>query len=275
MSFHEQNVVHKEIRITAPIEQVWEAWTEPSRLCQWFTDSVDGWPGQGSTLSMTWSKFGFTVNYKIAELVPRKRLVLKTRLPGVGTQVLTIEFSRRAPETIVSLSESGPENSNSDPLESGVDSGWTMALAILKYYVENHYAQNRQKFFALLPASFSYDHLLTFLTTEEGLACWLTRSGSLPGAGQAFELVLDDGTTMSGTVLALTHHEMALSWEQINGYVEFKSFPLGDGAQKALCIRGAGYEIGPERVQQIEEFAKDALVKLFAAVAGPAPAELP
>lgn len=273
MSIHDLNVVRKEVRIQAPLDRVWEAWTEPDRISQWFADSVEGWPGVGSTLSMTWEKFGFTVDYKIAELEPRKRIVLKTRLPGVGTQVLTVEMVRRAPETIVTVTESGPENHKSDPRESGVESGWVMACSVLKHYVENYFGEPRRSFFAFLPASFTYERFLTLLTTPEGLASWLTREGSVSEVGQPYSLTLDNGNTMSGRVLALTHHEMALGWDEIRGFLEFKSFPLGRDGQKALCLRGSGYSLSQERADELEQFVKDSMVKLFAAVAVPADQE--
>lgn len=269
--FHDVNVVRKEMRTTVPIDRVWDAWTDPDRLCQWFTDKVRGWPGVGSTLSLTWEKFGFTVDYKIAEMVPRKKLVLKTRLSGVGTQVLTVELGRRAPETILSLSESGPENHKSDPLESGVDSGWAMALGVLKLYLEQHYTEKRKSFLAMLPAQFTYDHLRAFTLTPEGQREWLAVSGHFPNqVGEKFELEMVGGQKMSGEVLVITHHEILVSWHEVNGYLEFKSFPLS-GDQKGLCIRGAGYDISDERSDEIEELCKETLVRLFAALAGPAP----
>ncbi len=268
---HESNIVAKEMRTTAGLDRVWDSWTDPERLAQWFTDKADGWPGVGSTLSMTWENFGFTVDYKIAEMIPRQKLVLKTRLSGVGTQVLTVKLGRRAPNTIVTLSESGPENHTSDPRESGVESGWEMALAVLKLYVEDHFFEKRSKFFGMLPAEFSYDHLRKFLLTPAGQTMWWAQEGSFPEqVGAEFSLTLDDGQPMSGRVLAVTHHEVALSWKEINGYVEFKSFPLA-GQQKALCIRGAGFSFEAERREATETYCKDALVRLFAALAGPAP----
>lgn len=264
--FHELNVVTKSIEINAPPSKVFAAWTEPDHLERWFTDKVTGWPGVGSTLSFRFKNFGFSVDYKLAEMKPDVSLVYKTRLPGVGTQVLSIKLARRAPKTIVTVSESGPENHKSDPLESGVDSGWQMALSVLKNYVENHFGKNRETFFAMLPAQFEFPTLLDLFTTREGLGRWLTLVSDPPKqAGDPVAFVFDSGQKVTGHVLALTHHEISMAWEEIDGYWEVKSFPTG-GENKGLCIRGSTYSPAKHPTAQIEVEIKDALVKLFAAV---------
>lgn len=266
LMFHELNVVTKSIEINAPPSKVFAAWCEPDHLQRWFTDQVTGWPGVGSNLSFKWKNFGFSVDYKLAEMRPDTKLVYKTRLPGVGTQVLSVSLARRAPKTIVTLSESGPENHKSDPKESGVDSGWDMALSILKNYIENHFTKDRTTFFAMLPAQFEFEKLRELFSTAEGLQKWLTLESDPPGkVGDSYRFVLDGGLVMTGRVLAITHHEMALSWDDIDGYVEIKSFPTR-GDNKGLCLRGATYSPDKNSVEEIEAQIKDALVKLFAAL---------
>lgn len=265
--FHETNVVTKEISLLVPPTKVYLAWTEPDHLQKWFTDEVKGWPGVGSDLTFTWKNFGFAVNYKIAELRPDEKVVYKTRLPGVGTQVLTVTLARRAPRTIVTVSEAGPENHKSDPYISGVDSGWQMTLGLMKLYVEEYYGKARERFFAMLPAQFEYETLRRLYSTTEGLKEWLITSGeAATEPGQPFAFTLDSGDTMSGKVMAISHHEMLISWKEIEGYLELKSFPTG-GANKGLVLRGATYMPSKYSAAEIEAKIKDLLVKLFAAVA--------
>ncbi len=264
--FHELNVVTKEIEINATPSKVFSAWTEPDHLQRWFTDEVTGWPGVGSNLTFKWKNFGFSVDYKLAEMRPETKLVFKTRLAGVGTQVLTVKLARRAPKTIVTLSESGPENHKIDPKESGVESGWEMALGLLKYYVEKHFGCDRETFFAMLPAQFELLSLNKLFTTAEGMGQWLTLESAPPQkAGDECRLKLDNGMTISGRVLAITHHELAVSWDEIDGYLELKSFPTG-GDNKGLCLRGATYSPQSHSHDELEAAVKDTLVKLFAAV---------
>lgn len=264
--FHELNVIRKSTEIIAPPNKVFAAWTEPDHIQRWFTDEVTGWPGVGGTLVFRFKRFGFSVNYKLAEMRPDTKIVYKTRLPGVGTQVLTVVLARRAPKTIVYLSESGPENHKFDPKDSGVDSGWDMSLSVLKNYVENHFGKDRSTFFAMLPAQFEFATLLKLLTTADGLNQWLHLESAPPTkVGDRIRFRLDAGYTISGQVLALTHHEMSLSWEEIEGYLEIKSFPTS-GDNKGLCLRGATYASGKHSADEIEVAIKDTLVKLFAAL---------
>ncbi len=265
--FHETNVVTKEISIPVPPTKVYLAWTEPDHLTKWFTDDVKGWPGVGSDLAFTWKNFGFSVNYKIAELRPDEKVVYKTRLPGVGTQVLTVNLARRAPRTIVTVSEAGPENHKSDPYISGVDSGWAMTLGLLKLYVEEYYGKTRERFFAMLPAQFEYETLRRLYSTKEGLQEWLINDGEpATEPDQTFRYILDNGETMTGRIMAITHHEVLWSWKEIDGYLELKSFPTS-GDNKGLVLRGATYQPSKHNAAEIEAKIKDVLVKLFAAVA--------
>lgn len=265
--YHELNVITKSIEVNVPASNAFEAWTEPAHLVRWFTDGVEGWPGVGSTLTLTWKRFGFSVPYKITEMKPSTRVVLKTRLPGVGTQVLTVDLARRAPKTIIKISESGPQNHESDPKESGVDSGWEMTLGLLKNYLENHWGKERETYFAMLPAQFDFAHLRPLFKTTEGLKKWLVLEGEAPSeVGQDYRFKVAENEYMTGKVLAFTHHEMALSWKEIDGYFELKSFPTG-GDNKGLCLRGATYSPEKFPALAIEAHVKDLLVKLFAALA--------
>lgn len=265
--FHELNVITKSVDIESIPSKVFQAWSDPEHLERWFTDKVTGWPGVGSTLSFTWKNFGFSVDYKLAEMRPDTKLVYKTRLPGVGTQVLTVNLARRAPRTIVTVSESGPENHKTDPKESGVDSGWEMSLGLLKYYIEDQFGKNRQCFFAMLPAQFELPTIRTLFATTEGLNRWLNLESEPPQkSGDRYRFRLDSGQIMTGKVLAITHHEMAISWDEVDGYFEIKSFPT-HGDNKGLCLRGGTYSPDTHDVKQLESEAKDALVKLFSALA--------
>ena len=151
-------------------------------------------------------------------------------------------------------------------MESGVDSGWQMLLGLLKFYVENYFGKDRELFFAMLPAQFEFPALRQLFTTEEGLNQWLQLKSAPPEKiGDRIKFVLDAGQTITGQVLALTHHEMSVSWEEIDGYLEIKSFPTGAG-NKGLCLRGATYSPQNHSASDIDGLIKDTLVKLFAAL---------
>jgi uncharacterized protein YndB with AHSA1/START domain len=263
------SVIRKEIQVNASPDQVWEAWTDPERIVQWFADKASGWPAPGGKLSLRWERFNFSVDYQIAEAEQGRRLVLKARLPGLGTGTISLDFLPRGPGCLVRLEETGPDTPPSDE-PNAAESGWEMTLAIMKLYVENYFGQPRSSFFAMMPAKFNYERVMYFYSTEEGLARWLAGEGStFGGRGGTYRFTLQDGTTASGRVLAVTAHEVALEWSEIHGYLELKSFPMEPGI-KAICARGAGWGLDPARAAQIEKMLEGALTVLFIALAEPA-----
>jgi hypothetical protein len=141
-----------------------------------------------------------------------------------------------------------------------------MSLGLLKYYVEEQFAKDRGTFFAMLPAQFEFPAVHRLYTTAEGFAQWSTLEGEPPKQrGDRLALKFDNGQKLSGKILALTHHEMSTSWEEIDGYLELKSFPTG-GDNKGLCLRGGTYSPTQHNTDELEALIKDTLVKLFAAV---------
>ena len=138
-----------ETRVAAYPEQIWEAWTDGDRLAQWFSDKASGWPAEGSKLDLTWDGFGFTAQYQIHEIKPLEKLVLKARMTG-GMQTLTVGIRREGQQTVLSLAEVAPQFQKTDPeSQSDTASGWKMALAICKLYVERYFGQPRSSFFCL------------------------------------------------------------------------------------------------------------------------------
>lgn len=254
-------VIRREMRTSASPHRVFEAWTEPERLSQWFADRASGWPGVGSKLTMTWDRFGFTAEYLIAEADPERRVVMKSKLPGLGTSVLEVDLARRGADTLVRVTETGPELAE----DWGDESGWEMALAILKLYLEQYYGETRASFFAMLPAEFEYPQIRRLYGTLEGLRQWFATEGELGGVGEPYRLVLPDGRVMSGRMLALTRHEATLGWDEIRGFLELKAFPTEPG-KKAVCLRGSGWGLKDEEAAALEQMCRAALVRLFGAL---------
>lgn len=257
----------------APPERAYDAWTEPDHLARWFCDQVTGWPGAGSKLKMTWERFGFSVEYFLAEAVPGKKVVLKASVPGMGTQTLTIGVRPYGMGSQVEVVETGPGAEGQEGA-GDAESGWEMALSILKLYLERYYGQDRTSFFALLAAPYANEQLMRFYQTAEGLAAWLTREGSIGSVGEDVKLTLWEGDVLTGKVLAVTSHELAVSWEEIGGYLELKSFEV-NAERKAVCLRGAGYggRLDPDKAQELEKKMEASLIRLFAALTGQAAPE--
>lgn len=251
---------------SASTERAYDAWTEPEHLSRWFCDKVTGWPGSGSKLYMTWERFGFTVDYSLPVVQPPRRVVLKASVPGMGTQTLTISIRPYGPGSQVEVVETGPGAEGQEGA-GDAESGWEMSLSILKLYIEKYWGQDRTGFFALLAAPYRNDQLMHFYQTPEGLSRWLTREGSLVQVGDPVRLVLWEGDVLTGQVLAVTSHELAVSWEEIGGYLELKSFEV-NAERKAICVRGAGYggRLTRDQAAELEKKMEASLIRLFAAL---------
>ncbi len=262
----DQLPVHRQMRTTASLETVWDAWTDPERLGHWLCDSATGWPAQGSTLKLTWARFGFTIDYFIVEVERLKRVVLRAQIPGIGYQFMGVTLTRRGVQTNISLKETVHDGCTPDEkMES--ESAWDCNLAVLKLYVEKYFGRPRSTFFALLAAPFGYEQIKPHFTEADKIEQWLGTDVTFGEQGQPYKLTLDDGQTMSGTVLCLTTHEAVLSWDQLDGYLELKAIPVEPG-KKAICLRGGGYGLSAEKAQEVEKMLESACIRLFALLTG-------
>jgi uncharacterized protein YndB with AHSA1/START domain len=242
----------RNVKIRAYPEQIWEAWMDTDRLTHWLVDQASGWPGIGSTLSLTWDRLLCTIDYQVAEVKPCERLLWRTRMPA-GFQNLSVQFRREGPSTVVELREQAPDDAP-DPDESASGSSWQLALATLKYYLENYSGHGRHSFFSIKKADFSDDQLLSYYTTATGLEAWLAeRVEQFPAAGQTgpYRLVDRHGKIMSGQLLTFSRNEALFSWTEIDGFLELKCFSLGPG-QQAICLRGSTYTLGAQKATDLE-----------------------
>ncbi len=79
---HKGRIVRAEMRTNATPEKVWQAWSDPEKLAQWFPDRASGEAKTGG--AMTWSFDQFAeFTYEVFEADPQKRLVLTGEIPGV------------------------------------------------------------------------------------------------------------------------------------------------------------------------------------------------
>jgi uncharacterized protein YndB with AHSA1/START domain len=263
---HGGRTIRAGIRTTATAAQLWEAWTDPQKIAQWFPDRAEGAPVEGGTLTWYFDRFGLALPYEVSVAVPGEHLVLTGQPPGRPRFYLEIEIRQDAGTTVLELTNSGfLDASGWDEEFEGIVSGWQMALAMLKLYAERYFGRPRSQFFAMRPAAVDYQALRSFYRDEAGLREWLTSHGRIGEEGSDYSLVLRDGTTATGRVLAVTSWEVELSWEEIGGCVGLKAFSLGP-AGRAVCVHGCGWDLAPERARQLEAFFEGALDRLAAAL---------
>ncbi|HZI93728.1 MAG TPA: SRPBCC domain-containing protein [Patescibacteria group bacterium] len=263
---HAGRVVRAEIRTTASAEQAWQAWAEPARLSEWFTDRAKGRAAVGGTVTWYFDRFKTQFPYDVIAAEPGARLVLKGSPPGRPAYLLEIQVSGQEGGALVRLINSGfSVGVENDEEHEGVLSGWQMALAILKHYLENHFGQPKAAFFAMQPAPLEYERILHYFLEEEGLMRWLTSSGEIGEPGARYALTLRDGSPMSGRVLAKTSREVAVSWDEIDGVAEFKAFRIGPRS-RAVAVRGCGWNLDEDRAVEIDRMLSKAIDRLVAAL---------
>ncbi len=263
---HKGRVIRAEMRTSAPPQQVYEAWANPKKIAHWFPDKAEGEAEVGATITWIFDKFNYRIPYEVVRAEPGKCFAVQWNPPTGGDPgILEVTIAREGGETVVRLVNSGFRDAAEWNEEfEGVESGWQMALALLKHYLENYFGTPRSSFLAMRPASFSCEALLLSHRTAEGLARWLTSTGGFGTVGERFSLALREGGTASGRVLAVTKGEVALGWDEIRGALELKAFSMG--SQKMLCVHGCGWGLSPERSKEIEQQMERALERLAAAL---------
>lgn len=140
-------------------------------------------------------------------------------------------------------------------------------MAILRYYLEFHFGRSRQGFFVCRPMKYSASRLSSLYRDPAGLQEWLTEAGSLGTPGGRVHLVLRGGRILRGDMLADTGSEVAMGWDEINGVLEFKSFPWDrDTGMRAICVRGWGWELPSDQALEIEKEIQGAVDRLESAL---------
>ncbi len=262
---HQGRIVEAEVTTSAPADKVWQAWTDPNRFVEWFADEIKGEYRLGGEVTWVFKRFDMEIPYKVVRFEAGRHLVLG---PAAADSpfLLEVTLTPKKGATSVRLVNSGfSESSDFDDELRSVESGWLMALGILKYYVEEHFGEKRTSFFAVREAHYDYDELFSYYRDREKLARWLTVDGEIHREGAPVHLVLRDGRPVTGKVLVLTPREIAVSWDEIKGGLELKAFSLAPD-KRAVCIRGWGWGLTSDEAHVLEGSMESALERLVAAL---------
>ena len=259
---HKGRMIRAEIRTSASPQQAWEAWADPEKIAAWFVDRATGEGKAGSIMTWFFDDFGFAQPLTVVDSVPGKHFVLKWDPPQGDPGILEIQIEREGGSTLVRLINSGfKEGADWDEEYEGVNSSWQMSLGILKHYLENYFGRSKQVLLVMQPAAFQYDRLLPNFLDPSKLSRWLTKSGAIGKVGDRCNLVLQDGGSLTGRVLAVTQREVTLSWEEIGGTLELKGFSMGPQPVVGLrCMtwkldREAAARLKPDLEKAIARFA--------------------
>lgn len=233
--------VDTSIRVTASPERLWRAWTDPSDLSRWFTDDARGEVVEGGTITWIFHEMGMEIPYPVVVAEPNRRMVLAGEIPERGPFALEVTLEADGAETVVRLVNSGfLDGAEWDDEFRGVDSGWRMALALLKHYVETHGDRPKRALQHFRPADFAWNEVP--YREADDLGAWLTRSGSIGDAGDPVALVLRDHTPLTGRVLVRTPTEVAVSWEEEDAVLELKAFAAGPARMRGVRLTAWGMD---------------------------------
>jgi uncharacterized protein YndB with AHSA1/START domain len=264
---HTGRIFRAEIRTTATPQEAYEAWADPEKIAQWFPDHAEGKAEAGATITWIFEKFNYRIPYEVLIAQPAERFAIQWNPPpGMNAGILDVTISKEGGETVIRLVNSGfRDGAEWDEEFEGTVSGWHMALALLKHYLENYFGTPRGSLLAMRPAEFSFEQVLPLHRTEAGLKKWLTKSGKYGDVGENFALELQEGGKVGGRVLAKSKRETALSWDEIHGVLELKAFAMGP--QRMLCVRACGWGLSAERARELEAQMERAVERLAAVLA--------
>jgi uncharacterized protein YndB with AHSA1/START domain len=234
---HQGRSMEMEIRIDASPDEVWSAWADPSLIAQWFVDRAEGWAHKGEVVTWFFDEFGYRVPYNVVESIPGECVALGGELPGRPPFLLEISIRKDAGETVVRLINSGfLEGGSFDEEYEGVSSGWKLSLALLKFYIEEHYGEDKQTVLVSRPADVDLSQLRAWYTEPECMDKWLTVRSEPLREGKRYRLVFLNGTPVEGFVAAMSKREVATIWREQSAFVELKGWTAGSQPMIAMRI---------------------------------------
>lgn len=244
--------IEAETRITTTPARAWAAWAEPEQIANWFVDRAEGRAAPGEVMTWMFDAFNYRQPVPIQEATPGDTLVI-----GSGDQpgphghpyMLEITIAADGGETIVRLVNSGfCEGASFDDEFDGVASGWKMALATLKQWLERYPDARRRHHIVFEPAAFAAARLRALYATVEGRRRWLE------------PLLAADAP-----VLADTGREVLLAWDARGGVLGLKAFRMGP--QPMLALDASAWSDRAADVTSLDAELREALARLRRALA--------
>ena len=262
---HVGRKVEREIRIEAPADEVYAAWADPEMIARWFVDRMDGTMETGATVTWLWEKFGYRIPIEVYEAREGEYLRFGGDVPGRPPALQEIELRQEGGVTVLRLVNSGfGDGADWDEEYEGIDSGWIMALATLKYWLENKKSATRRQTMVMRPATFEYDQVIPLYESAAGLRSWLADDVTLssdPLTDGATIRCANDGTTLlDGRLLARSPHELLLSWPEKSGVLCLKAFRAGPS--RMLGLHYSGWDVTEDECAATEQTLDEVVGRL-------------
>lgn len=253
--------VEVEIVTRAHPARVWEALTDPARIVEWFADRAVGEVEVGGQVTWSFERLGSEMTFRVIQVSGKSQMVLQGE--GATRGRLEINVGLAHDGTRVTLAHENLPEEGWDADYHALTSSWRVALAVLRYYVEFHFAEPRRNFFVLRSGRFSLSRLQTLFRDPAGLQEWMTDGGSMGTPGGRVHLALKNGETLRGDMLADTGTDVALAWDEIGGVLQLRTLPAPhERDARSVCAMGWGWRLDAERARGIETFLAGALERL-------------
>jgi uncharacterized protein YndB with AHSA1/START domain len=220
---HHGRIIDTEIRIKNSPMRVWQAWADPEHIANWFVDRAEGSAQPGEVMTWYFDTFKYRQPVPIIEADPGRTLVI-----GSGDQpgpqglpyLMEITITAEGGTTTMRLVNSGfSEDANFDDEYGGVVSGWKMALATLKQWLERYPDKRRTHRIVMQPAPYTPETLRPWFHTIDGRKQWI-----------------GDIVPADSQILADTGREVLLQWAEQDAVVGLKAFKMGPARMLALDV---------------------------------------
>ena len=224
---HHGRIIDTSVRIQTTPQRAWAAWADPEQIANWFVDRAEGVAAPGEVMTWFFDTFNYRLPVPIVEAEPGRTFVTGSgdKLGPQGLPYLMeITITQDGGTTLMRLVNSGfsPDAKFDDEFE-GVVSGWKMALATMKYWLEHHDAARRTHRLAIEPAAYTWEALTPLFNTVEGRRVWL-----------------EPMLSADAEPLVATGREVLLAWPNRNGVVGLKAFRMGPQSVVALDFSSWG-----------------------------------
>ena len=264
---HVGRTIKKETEVQASPEEVWRAWADPERISQWFPDRAEGEAKPGSVMKWVFDAFGFEQPVPIVGAKPGVELLIAGEIPGRPPFMQEVRIETSAGRTILRVLQSGfGDGAEWDDEYEGVDSGWEMAVATLRHWLESYGTNDRCHLFHMRPAQFEYDSLQPLFETASGLESWLATEAEVEAplrVGDPVRMELGELGPLNGHVLARTPREVLLSWPELRAVIGLKCFSMGPGG-RMLAVDFNAWPLEDSRRAPVDAFLAKAIDRLAA-----------
>lgn len=244
---HHGRTIDTGIRIKTTPMRAWQAWADPQQIANWFVDRAEGVARPGAVMTWFFDTFNYRQPVPILAAVPGESLVIGSGdAPGPHGHpyVMEITIHKEEGDTVLRLVNSGfSEDANFDDDYEGVVSGWTMALATMKQWLEHYPNSRRAHRIVLQPATYTYEQLRALFHTVAGRKRWLE------------PLMRADAE-----VLADTGRELLLAWDEQQAVLGLKAFRMGP--QQMLALDLSTWSEAPQDLEALDGALRSALQRL-------------